>query len=316
MIPRPPFDALAAFVSVADLGGFTAAAKELGVAKATLSRLVARLEADCGVVLLARTTRKLALTEAGERVLAHGRQMLAEADAAIEAATESREAPRGRLRVAVPLSWSLRYLSPVLPLFLARWPDVRLELSLEDRAVDLITEGYDAAIRIRRMEDSSLTARKLAPVGHRIVASPAYVAKFGAPERPEDLSRHACLIYSNLASGAVWRFTGPDGQAVEVRVDGRASSNNFDVFEPLLLAGEGIALAPDFICWQGIKDGSLVALLPDWSMPMLDLHLLTPPGRSMPRRLRVFSDFLYEQFGGGRAPWLASGVRPSAAPGP
>lgn len=302
---RVSLDCYLAFAQVAETGSFSTAARELGVSKATISKQIAALEAALGVSLLARTTRRLGLTEAGEHVQEQARMMLVAAEAAQELAANSREQPRGRLRISAPVSWSIRYLKPVLPQFLHQFPDIRLDLSLEDRAVDLIGEGFDLAIRIRHLQDSAYLARQLAPVRHHIVAAPAYLKEHGTPTHPSRLSDHACLQYANLATGQTWRFIRTTGESADVRIEGRAISNNFDVFEDLLLTGAGIALAPDFLCWQGLKTGGLVPVLCDWTVPDLTLHVLTPPGRTLSRKVRVMSDFLHSHFGGGRAPWLA-----------
>jgi DNA-binding transcriptional LysR family regulator len=296
-------DLFAAFAKVAELQGFSGAARALGVSKATVSKQVAELEARLGVALLHRTTRRLSLTEAGGRVLARAQRMVEEAEAAAEEAAETRTSLRGRVRVAAPLSFAVRYLAPVLPAFLAAHPEVQLELSLDDRRIDLIAEGFDLAIRISQMPDSSLRARPLAPVRLSVVASPAYWAAHGRPQRPEELSLHPCFRYANLPTGVFWTFEGPDGQSARVAVDGPLCINNGDAELPSLRAGIGVALLPDFIIWEDVKAGALEAVLSDWRSPEPTLHILSPPGRAQPRRVRAFADFVIAQFGGGRAPW-------------
>jgi molybdate transport repressor ModE-like protein len=299
-------DQFAVFARVGETGSFSRAARELGVSKATVSKSVAALEEALGVPLVSRTTRRAALTEAGERTLRRAQRMLEEAEAAQAEANEARAAPRGRLRVAAPLTFGVRYLTPVVGAFLEAYPEIQLELSLDDRPVDLIGEGFDAALRIRALEDSSLLARQLERIRLTLVAAPAYLNARGRPRRPEDLAMHACLHYTNQASGALWRFDGPDGDRAQVRVDGRLSANNGDVLLEMARQGLGIFLAPDFLCWNAVRDGELEPILTEWRMPELALHLLSPPGRAMPRKLRAFSDFMVERFGGGRAPWRAA----------
>ena len=298
-------DLFAIFARLAESGSFSQAARDLAMSKATISKRIAELEAGLGVTLLARTTRRAALTEAGEQVLRRAQKILEEAESAIEEARETRAVARGRLKIAAPLGFSLRYLAPVLPDFFRAYPDIALDLSLDDRVVDLIGGGFDAALRIGDMPDSSFTARKLAPVHIHVVAAPAYWRAHGKPEKPEDLLGHSCIRYANTASGMVWRFAGPGDRAISVRVDGPLCVNNGDVEVPTICAGIGVARLPDFMIWRDVQDGRLETALEDWCGPARSLHLLTPASRAQPRRLRAFSDFLFESFGGGRAAWLA-----------
>jgi DNA-binding transcriptional LysR family regulator len=296
-------DLFAVFAKVGESGSFTRAARELGLSKATVSKQVSQLERDLGVALIARTTRRAGLTEAGERVLRRALRMLEERDAAHDEAGEARSAPRGRLKVSAPLSFGVTYLSPAIGDFLAAYPDIQLELALEDRTVDLIGEGYDAALRIGTLEDSSLIARQIAPVGIDVLASPGYLSVRGTPRRPEDLALHAGLHYTNQAAGNLWRFEGPNGERAQVRVNGPFCANNGDLLVAAAVAGQGVIIVPRFLSCRAIAEGRLVPILADWKVADLSLHLLSPPGRSPPRKLRVFSDFVAERFAGGRAPW-------------
>lgn len=294
-------DAFAVFARVAESGSFSKAARDLGLSKATVSKRVAELEGALGVALVSRTTRRASLTEAGERALARAQRMVEEAEAAREEALEARSAPKGRLRVSAPITFGLRYLAPILPQFLTAFPDIALDLSLADKRVDLVGEGFDAAVRIGEMEDSSLVARKLAPVASHVVAAPGYWRAHGTPKRPEELTGHVVFAYANAARD--WRFA--NGAAdVRVRVEPRCIYDNADAIEPALCAGLGVARQPDFICGRDLRDGRLVAVLEDWRGPEMWLQVLTPPGRGAPRKLRVFSDFMHDHFGAGRAPWL------------
>ncbi len=296
--PHPPLDLFLVFARVAEVGGFTAAAQDLEVSKATVSKAVAELEHRLGVSLLRRTTRRLSLTEAGERVLARARRIAQEAEGAMDEASEHRGEARGRLRISVPMTWGLRYLSPVLPDFMAQHPGIQVDLSLEDRAVDLIAEGFDLVVRIREMTDSTLVVRQLANVHRWLVAAPAYLQRMGTPQQPEDLSDHACLHYSNLSSGAVWQLVGGgDDQRRSVRVTGPLCANNGDAIGLAARAGLGIALQPDFIVCDDLRSGAVVRVLPEWQGPPLRMHVLTAPGGQMPRKVRVFSDFLHTRFG-------------------
>jgi DNA-binding transcriptional LysR family regulator len=299
----PSLDLFAVFARVGETGSFTRAARELGLSKATVSKQVAQLERELGAALIARTTRRVGLTEAGERILRRAQRMLEEREAAREEAGEARSAPRGRLKVSAPLSFGVMYLAPLIGGFLSAYPEIQLELALEDRAVDLIGEGFDAALRIRGLEDSSLIARQIAPIAIDTLASPAYLAARGAPRRPEDLALHAGLHYTNQASGNLWRFEGPGGEKAQVRVNGPFCANNGDLLVAAASAGLGVICVPRFLSWRAVAEGRLVPILADWKSPDMALHLLSPPGRSPPRKLRAFSDFLFEHFGAGRAPW-------------
>lgn len=304
-MPTPSLELLTVFAAVAERGGFTAAAKALGVSKATVSKAVTELERQLGVSLFNRTTRRLSLTSAGSRAFERVGRILTEADALAEEAAETGQSPRGRLRLAAPLTFATRWLGPVLPEFLTAYPEVSLELTLSDRRIDLIGEGLDAALRISDLPDSSLTARQLAPVSQRVVAAPAYWARRGVPRIPQELSTHTCFRYANLPTAGVWRFFGPKGEDVRVQVSGPLCVDNGDVELPALIAGLGVAQLPDFYVHHAIAAGQLTPVLTDWRGPNLVLHLLSPPGRSQTRTLRALSDFLHLHFGGGRAPWLA-----------
>lgn len=300
-----PLELLLVFTRVADMGAFTAAARELNLSKATVSKQIAELEARLGVQLFHRTTRRLALTEAGERALARAIRILEEAEALSEEAAQSRERPQGKLRIAAPLTFGVEYLSPALPDFFTAYPDIELELILDDRFADLVGDRFDAALRISALTDSSFVARNLAPVRLHVVASPDFWCKHGRPKRPEDLVRLPCFRYANTPNATMWSFTGAHGEERKVRIDGPLSVNNGSAVMPSVCAGIGATLAPDFIVWRDLKAGKLEAVLEDWAPPGLTLHLLTPHGRTQPRRLRAFSDFVHERFGGARAPWIA-----------
>lgn len=297
-------DLFSIFARLAEAGSFSKAAQELGVSKATVSKRIAELEAELGVALIARTTRRASLTEAGRRVLQRALRIVEEAEAAREEARDARLTPRGRLKVAAPVSFGVSYLGPLLADFMALYPEIDLDVSLADRTVDLVADGYDIAVRIGAMRDSSLVARRLAPVRRLVVGAPAYFEARGRPQRPEELELHACFIYANSPGAPFWRFTGPDGTRAQVRIEPRMRYDNGDLIHAAVQAGHGLALQPDFLVWRDLTDGRLEAVLEEWRAEPLTLHLLTPPGKGAPRKVRVFSDFLAERLGGGRAPWL------------
>lgn len=297
-------DLFAVFARVAETGSFSKAARDLNLSKATVSKRVAELEEAFGVALVARTTRRASLTEAGERTLVHAQRILEEAEAARDEALEARASPRGRLKIAAPITFGLRYLAPIMPEFMRAYPDIQLDVSLGDKVVDLIGDGFDAAVRIGAMEDSSLMARKLAPVRGHVVATPAYWDANGRPKRPEDLAGHRCFTYANMPNAAVWRFENAAGERITSRVESIFTFDNADLVEPAICAGLGVAQQPDFICWRDLKSGRLESVLDDWPSLEFWLHVLTPPGRGAPKKMRAFSDFLFDHFGAGKAPWV------------
>jgi DNA-binding transcriptional LysR family regulator len=249
-------DLLITFAQVAERASITAAARALKLSKATVSKQITELEARLGVILFARTTRTLTLTDAGRSAFIRARRIMDEAEALAEDARETRLAPRGRLKIAAPMAFSRRWLGPILPDFMAAYPEIELDFSLDDRTIDLVSEGLDCAIRIGSMPDSSLLARRLAPVSLHLVASPAYWAARGKPNRPEDLAMHCCFQYRNSAD-PMWRFRGPDGNEVKVRVEGPFSVNGGEIELPVLCAGRGVAVLPDFIVCEELRAGRL-----------------------------------------------------------
>jgi DNA-binding transcriptional LysR family regulator len=294
---------LITFAKVAERTSITLAARDLGLSKATVSKQISELEARLGVILFARTTRSLMLTEAGHKAILRTKRIMDEADLMAEDAQDSRLTPAGRITIAAPQTFSRLWLADALPDFMIKFPQISLELSTDDRIVDLISGGFDAALRISSMPDSSLVARRVAPIKLCLVAAPRYWAKHGQPSHPDELSRHACMRYSNTPDRSYWRFSGPDGQEARVKIDGPLTVNGGDIEMPALRAGLGIALLPDFAICRDVRAGHLeVAKLP-WHAPDLTLHLLTPPGRSKPKRLEVFTDFLVSSFGGRVPPW-------------
>ena len=287
---------MAVFARVVDDGGFSAAARRLGLSKSAVSKQVAALEDRLGARLLNRTTRRMSLTEAGSALIERCRRVLAEAEAAEDAVGMLQGAPAGVLRVAAPMTFGTMHLAPAIPDFLERHPGVSIDLSLNDRMIDLVEEGFDVAVRIARLADSSLMARKLAPMRRIMAASPDYLARRGVPARLADLAGHDCLSYSYIATGDEWSFTGPDGEQ-SVRPSGRLRANNGEVLRAAALAGTGIATMPTFIAGPDLAAGRLVRVLPDYDNCSGAIYAVWPSDRHPSPKLRAFVDFLAERFG-------------------
>lgn len=289
---------LATFAAVVEQGSFTGAARELSISKPVVSKRIARLEDSFGLRLLNRTTRRLSTTEAGEALYERCRHLLSEVEEAESALRPLASAPRGRLRLNAPVSFGVLHLTPCLPDFLRRYPEIEVELTLSDQRINLVEEGVDLAIRISDLEDSSLRARKLAPSERILCASPEYLARHGAPQKPEDLRHHACLTYAYQRSGNRWTFRNSSGKQRQVTVSGPLSANNGDALRTACEAGLGIALLPEFLAGDAFRAGRLVCVLPDWrDLAATAVHAVYPASRNLSPKVRVFIDFLATRFG-------------------
>jgi DNA-binding transcriptional LysR family regulator len=290
----PDFEGLALFAKVAEERSFAGAARSLGLSVATVSRAVARLEERLGARLLNRTSRQLALTEFGASLAARAGEVFRLAEEAEGAAREQSAQPRGLVRLAVPMSFGLRWVAPLLPEFFRRYPEVQIDLHLSDATVDIVGDGFDAALRIAVLPDSSLVARKLAPVARLILAAPAYLARHGTPTHPSELQAHACLGYAYRARSDTWRFTNAAGEEASVRPRGPLRVTNSDALLPTVTAGLAICELPDFIAADYMRDGRLVPILAGWSMPLGGLYFVTPSARARPAKIEVLGDFFAE----------------------
>ncbi len=301
-------DAMAVFARVVEAESFSGAARALGLSKSAVSKQVSRLEDRLSLRLLNRTTRRLSLTEAGTAFYQGCQRMVAEAEAAERAVTHLAGTPRGRLRVNAPMSFGVRHVGPALPEFLGRYPGLAVDLTLNDRMVDLVEEGFDVGLRIARLADSSLVARRLAPSRSVLSAAPAYLDRRGAPRDIDQLEDHACLIYSYQTTGEAWRLTGPEG-ARRLKVSGPLRVNNGDAILAAALGGLGVALLPCFICGDDLRAGRLVRVLPDWQAPPDGaVWAVYPAARHLSPKVRAFVDFLAERFGD--KPYWDQGIDP------
>ncbi|MEQ8326764.1 MAG: LysR family transcriptional regulator [Parvibaculum sp.] len=297
-------NAYAVYARVVELGGFTAAAEALGLSKSMVSRQISTLEDALGVRLLNRTTRRIALTEAGAVVFERAQRIVMEAQEAAEEATCVEGAVRGQLRINAPMSFGISQLGPVMPEFMARYPELTVDLVLNDRRVNLIEEGFDVSLRISALTDSSLIARQLAPVERYIVGSPAYFEKHGVPKRPSDLAGHDFMLYTLLARPNILEMENAKGEKEQVELKGRFLCNNADAMVEMMLKGMGLVFSPDVLCHQHLKSGALVRVLEDWTVPALTLHAIYPHSRHLAAKVRAFVDFTVEKFGPGKAPWV------------
>lgn len=288
----PDYEAWAILEAVARLGSFTAAADELGLSKPTISKAISRLERSLGTVLFHRTSRKISLSTAGQALLPHAQQIAHVGEAAMEAARDTTHLLKGQVRLAAPLSYGLSHLAPVIADFMCAYPEITVDLQLNDAQVDLVEEGFDCAIRIADLPDSSLRAIQLRNVEVYFIAAPAYITRMSEPRTPGELADHDCFLYSNTQSSEVWHITGPDGQTVNVRPKRRFQSNNGDVMLPALIAGRGVGYLPDFLCQNALDAGSLINILPGWRMGDISLNIVMPPSRLRPARVDALVNFL------------------------
>ncbi len=288
--------AMQLFVHVVDAGSFTAGAEQMGISRALASKLIQALEDSLGVRLLNRTTRRISLTDPGKNYYERVNSVLESLAEAEAEAAELQIEPRGRMRVSAPISFAVRHLAPALAEFQRRFPRVELELGLNDRLVDIVDEGFDLAIRISRLADSSLVARRIAPASLVLVAAPAYLARAGTPTEPAQIAAHNTLVYTLSSKRDEWTFR-RNGETRSVKLDGNLHVNNGDFVCAAAIEGCGIAMLPTFIVFDALQRGELVPLLADWDVPPIGIHAVYPQTRALPAKTRVLIDFLVEHFG-------------------
>ena len=289
------FQEMQAFAAVVDAGSFVRASDALTMSKAAVSRQVADLETRLGVRMLHRTTRKLSLTEEGEVFYARCKEVLASlAEAEAEVTARTGQAV-GVLKVSVPVSFGLLHLAGVWAGFMAAHPNVSLDVTLSDRMVDLVDEGFDVAVRIARLPSSSLVSRKLSSTRLVLCASPQYLIEHGAPEHPSELAQHQVISYTLLATGETWSFDGPQGP-VSVKVTPRMHSNSGDTCRAAALGHQGIILQPTFMIADDLRSGDLVEILPEYRSPELGIYALYPTRKHVLPKVRLLIDHLVESF--------------------
>ncbi len=288
-------DELQALVSVVEAGGFSKAAARLGVAKSVVSRRLRALESRLGVQLLQRTTRTRSLTGPGRQLYERAVRILADLEEAEQLIADANAALSGRIRLAAPLSFGLHHLDSLLADFMRQHPGIDLDLDLNDRQVDLVEEGFDMAVRIGELSDSTLLARRLGSARLVTCASPAYLKQHGTPQHPDQLRRHVGLQYSNASPGQAWQFASPAGEVLVSVPDIRMRANNGDALATAATAGLGVIHTPRFLVEKLLATGKLITVLAGYERPPLGIYAVYPPGRLLPRRIETLTAFLAQR---------------------
>jgi DNA-binding transcriptional LysR family regulator len=294
-------ESMGVFAKVVAKQSFSGAARELRLSQAAVSKHVRALEDWLGAQLLNRTTRRLNVTEIGALVYERCERILDQIDEVQQSTSALQTAPRGVLHLAAPISFGITQLGPALADYLSRYPEVVVDATLDDRFIDLVEEGLDLALRVGSLKDTSLIARRLAPVRFALCASPGFVKRHGAPQHPDELSSHRCLFYSLRAVPGEWRFMGPGGE-IAIRISGRFRSNSGNMLHAAMLAGAGIGLAPTFVVGRDLAEGRLIALMLDYRPVESELSAIYPPGKRPSAKVRTLIDLLAERFGP-EPPW-------------
>lgn len=294
--------AIPVFTCVIEERSFSKAAGKLGITKSAVSKRISKLEAQLGVKLLHRSTRKLSLTEAGERYFEYALLALRAAQDAENAATELQKIPQGTLRVSAPMSFGRIHVAPIVPLFLKQYPQIQIHMDMSDLSRDVIAEGFDIALRAGDLPDSSLIARKLAPLHSVLCASEEYIAQRGMPTTPQELIGHNCILYTYHTTMNEWGFI-KDGEEERVRISGNYQVNNSEALRESLIQGLGIGRLPTFVAGADIESGKLIPVLHGYTMPHKAIYAVFPEKQYLPEKVRVFIDFMIEHLGGDVPYW-------------
>ena len=292
------FENMNAFVRVVEAGSISAAADRMDVAKSVISRRLKELEAHLGVELFHRTTRQMNLTDSGRAFYQQSVRILADILEAEHATSQFHGALKGNLKVALPLSFGLMHLGPAINEFLQAHPEIEFDLDFNDRHVDLLVEGFDLAIRIASLPDSSLIARRLAPIQTVMCASPAYLERMGTPQSPQKLIQHRCLVYNLIGNLENWNVFDATGQLIKTRITPYLKASNGEFLRDAAVAGMGIVLLPTFIVYQEIERGALMPIMTNYHYSQLAAYAIYPQTRHLSQRVRAFVDFLVERFEG------------------
>jgi len=291
------------FVRVVHAGSFSAAARDLGLSPSAVSKQIGRLEDRLGARLINRTTRQLSLTEVGGAFYARAERILTDVAEAEQAVSHLHGAPRGLLRISAPISFGRLHVAPLLASFLAKNPEVTIDLSVNDRFIDLVEEGIDLAVRVGDLADSTLIARRLSSNRRLVCAAPSYIEKHGMPRHPGDLARHNCLTYTYRAQRRLWTFTGAGGMAESVTVGGDIETNFVEVLHAAVVEGHGVALLPLWLIGEDFCAGRVVELLPQWRVPDSAIHAVYPHSRHLSPKVRAFVDHLADHLGARLTRW-------------
>ncbi len=288
------FSTIPIFTAVVELGSFSDASRKLGITKSAVSKRISVLELHLGAKLIQRTTRKLSLTEAGEQYYSYIHKAKSLVNEGEDAIASLQGTPRGQLKVSIPMVFGQLYIAPLLSEFLLRFPDIKLNLSMDDKVVDLVRDGLDMVLRIGALPDSSLVARKLSVCRSVLCGSPAYFKKHGEPHILSDLKQHNCLYYSYFRSGMEWAFDGPNGPE-RIKPEGNIQVNNSNVLKQLILDDVGICQMPLFIVEQELSSGALVTTLQQYRLPEHGIYAVYPQRAFLPAKLKVFLEYLEEK---------------------
>jgi DNA-binding transcriptional LysR family regulator len=304
MTKLPDFEAWAVFAKVVEAGSFAKAARELGLSQATVSKAITRLESRLKTALFQRTSRKMSLTESGRVAVGRASLLLDEGEAIEQEVLAQTANPRGLIRIAAPMSFGIGHLAPALPEFMASYPDISLEVDFSDEIVDLIQGRFDLALRISTLADSSLRAQRVCTVRILLVGSPEYLRQHGRPKHPKDLTEHRALFYANSHLGDAWRFKHARQGDFSIGMPAPLRVNNAEALTPVLLAGLGLALQPEFLVWNELKKGTLENVMPEWVPPSIAMYIVTPPHRARSMRVQLLIDYLAQALA--HAPWATS----------